>query len=345
MFNVVRLDLPLDASEFDTLPERDQNIRLDVCPRSGDDALTWRALGAAHVYHASSAKDELPAQWHVNRALIERTPNLVAVSMYGAGFDTIDVDACSKAGICVMNQSGGNAAAVAEHTFGFMLGLGKRIAESDRRMRRGEQFDRGDLMGIDLAGLTLGLVGIGNVGRRVASLAHAFGMSVIATDPYVSEDEIRARGAEPVSLPALLARADVVSIHCPLDASTRGMIGAREFGAMKRGALFITTARGHIHDEEALHASLVTGHLRGAGLDVWSVEPPPASHPLMKLDNVIVTHHTAGVTHGARREMARRAAAQILDLAHGKRPVRMVNPAAWPAFKSRYERIVDRPLE
>ena len=339
---VVRLDLPLDAVSFDTLVRSDPSVDLEVAPVTGDGNPAWQALSRAHVYHISSARDDLPLQWFAADALLTRCPELLTVSTYGAGYDTVDVEACTRAGVAVMNQAGSNAGAVAEHTLGLMLGLSKRIAESDRRLRRGERFTRVDAMGFDLSGRTLGVVGIGHAGGRVLQLAKAFGMTVLATDPFVDPREIARRGAEPVSLPELLRRADVVSLHCPLDAGTRGMIGAHEFATMKKGTLFITTARGHIHDEAALEQALRSGHLGGAGLDVWSVEPPPADHPLLTLDNVLASHHTAGVTVDSRRQMATMAATQILQVAQGGRPPRLVNPEVWPAYASRFESVTGR---
>lgn len=286
----------------------------------------------------------MPRHWFVTTPLLDRCPNLLAVSSYGAGFDTVDVEACTKAGVCVMNQAGSNASAVAEHTMGLILGLSKRIGESDRRLRRGDRFARQDAMGIDLNDRTLGLVGIGHAGRRVAHLGRAFGMRVLASDPFVEPEEIKRRGAEPVSLQELLQRADVVSLHCPLDEGTMGLIGASSFAAMKPGALFVSTARGGVHDEDALFQALVRGHLRGAGLDVWAVEPPAADHPLLRLDNVLATFHTAGVTHDSRRQMASMAASQILEVARGARPARLVNPKVWPAYVQRFEQLLGREV-
>ena len=332
---VVRLDLPLDAATFDGLITAAPELAFSVHRARGEDEATWQALATAQVYHASSARDDLPTPWFVNSALLQRCPQLLAVSTYGAGYDTVDVAACTAAGVAVMNQSGSNAGAVAEHTLGLMLGLSKRIGECDRRLRRGERFTRGDLMGTDLAGRTLGIVGIGHAGRRVAALAQAFGMTVLACDPFVDAAEIQRRGAEPVSMAQLLQRADVVSLHCPLDASTAGLFGSAAFAAMKPGTFFITTARGGVHDEAALHAALVSGHLGGAGLDVWDVEPPPADHPLLALDNVLATTHTAGVTREARVAMASMAAQQIIGLVRGEVPPRLVNPAVWPKVAAR----------
>ncbi len=334
---VLRLDLPLDADTFDGLIGQDAGLQLAVRRATGDDTSTWQAFATADIYHVSSARDDLPAPWFANAALLQRSPHLLAVSTYGAGYDTVDVAACTAAGVAVMNQAGSNAAAVAEHTLGLMLALGKRITEIDRRLRRGERFTRSDAMGTDLAGRTLGIVGIGHAGTRVARLAAAFGMQVLATDPFVADSDIRQRGAEPVSLTELLQRADIVSLHCPLDASTQGLFGTPAFAAMKRGAFFISTARGGIHDEAALHAALTSGHLAGAGLDVWAVEPPPHQHPLLALDSVVATAHTAGVTRGARAAMATLAASQISALARGEPPSRLVNPEVWPRVAARLQ--------
>jgi len=168
--------------------------------------------------------------------------------------------------------------------------------------------------------------------------ARAFGMTVLATDPYLDAKEIVRRCAEPVALPVLLRRSDAASLHCPLDVSTRGIMGAAQFAVMERGALFITTSQGGIRGEAALEQALRSGHLGGAGLDVWSVEPPPVDHPLLTLDNVLATHHTAGVTVDSRRQMATMGASQILEIANGARPPRLVNPEVWPACASRFER-------
>jgi D-3-phosphoglycerate dehydrogenase len=338
---VLRLDLPLDPA-FDNALRAAPDVRLCVLPPRGADDAVATALETAVAYHVSSAKDELPQRWHVRDALLEHAPRLLFVSSYGAGYDTVDVAACTKAGVCVMNQAGSNANAVAEHAIGLVLGLSKRIAECDRKLRAGEPFSRHAMIGFDLDGHTLGLVGIGHAGSRMAALGRAFGMSVLACDPFVAQDEIARRGAESVDLATLLARADVVSLHCPLDDGTRGLFDARAFAAMKPGALFISTARGGIHDEAALADALRRRHLGGAGLDVWTVEPPPAAHPLLALDTVIATHHIAGVTHQARRRMATMASGQILDALRGERPPRLVNPEAWPACAARLAALIKR---
>jgi D-3-phosphoglycerate dehydrogenase len=336
---VVRSDLWIDAA-FDQRLAQEPGVSLAVFPVRGPAAAARDLLSAAHVYHASAAKDELPREWFVSGELIARCPQLVCVSSSGAGYDTIDVPACTAAGIAVVNQAGGNAASVAEHTLAMLLAVSRRMIECDRRMRRETGFSREDVMGHEIRGKTLGLVGVGHVGSRVAALGKAFGMEVIATDPLLSPEEIARRGAQAVSFDELLARADVVSLHCPRDAGTLKMIDAKAFARMKKGAIFITTARGGVHDEPALVEALRSGHLAGAGVDVWDREPPPLDHPLLAMDNVFASFHIAGVTHEARRNVAAIAAEQIAGVLAGGRPPRLVNPEVWPAFEQRRARIL-----
>jgi len=335
---VLRLDLPLDAG-FDARLKEDPLFDLSVLPvHAGIDAAA-DLLASAHAYHVSSARNELPAPWWVGGDLLARAPQLLCVSTYGAGYDTVDLEACTRAGVCVFNQAGSNAGAVAEHVFGLVLALRRHIRNCDQAMRREPPVRRHAFTGRDLEGDTLGLVGIGHIGTRVAALGRAFGMRVIASDPGLSEADIAARGAEPVDLSSLLAAAGVVSVHCPLQADTAGMFGHAQFAAMRPGALFISTARGGIHDETALHAALASGYLGGAGLDVWSVEPPRPDHPLLDLPNVVATCHIAGVTTGARAAMAGMAARQLGDFARGRRPHNLLNPQAWPACAERLARL------
>ena len=336
---VVRSDLWIDPA-FDQQFRGRRGVAVREFAVRGPEQAAWDLLSQAHVYHVSAAKDELPRQWFVNAGLLQRCPRLVCVSSTGAGYDTVDVAACTRAGVAVVNQAGGNAASVAEHTFGLLLGVSRRMLECDRRLRREQGFSREDVMGHEIRGKAIGLVGIGHVGTRVAALASAFGMEVLAFDPLLDAAEIARRGATPVGFDELLARADVVSLHCPRDASTMKMIDGRAFARMKDGAIFITTARGGIHDEAALVAALRSGRLAGAGVDVWDQEPPPLDHPLLAMDNVFATFHTAGVTHEARRNMASISAEQILGLLAGERPPRLINPEVWPAFTARFEAIV-----
>ena len=322
---------------FDELIGQASDIDMTVCDFAGSDEQNWAAMAGANAYHICAARDEVPAQWQVAEPLLERAPNLLCVSSSGAGYDTIDVAACNKHGVLVVNQTGCNADSVAEHAIGLLLSVKHRISESDRVMRAAAYTTREDLMGREIRGLTIGLVGVGNIGRRVALLARAFGMRVLGHDPYLSPDELQARGVEPTSLQGLIAESDVISIHCPRTPETLNLFDAAQFAAMKPGAVFISTARGGIHDEQALTEALQRGHLSGAGLDVWTVEPPAADSALVAMPNVVSTYHTAGVTHEARRNAARMAAEQLIVVLAGHRPDRLVNPDQWPVFQQRYK--------
>jgi D-3-phosphoglycerate dehydrogenase len=341
--NVVRFDLWLDKA-FDARLAGESAVHLQICAADGADDKAWAALAKAHVYQISAAKDELPKRWVAGAELLERCPSLLCVSSSGAGYDTVDVPACTRAGVAVVNQAGGNAASVAEHALGLLLAVSRRIVESDRRLRSEQGFPREDVMGHEIGGKVIGLVGLGHTGKRVAALAHAFGMKVLATDPYLERKEIIRLGAKPVSLDELLAESDVVSLHCPRNPETMRMIDANAFARMKRGSIFITTARGGIHDESALLQALQSGQIAGAGLDVWDTEPPPLDHPLLKLRQVVATFHTAGVTHEARRNVAAMAAEQIVGLLNGEKPPRLVNPEVWPAYVERFQKVMGKAV-
>jgi D-3-phosphoglycerate dehydrogenase len=313
-------------------------IRLDKLENETPDGDAQPIIAAAHAYQIGSARDELRPRFHARRELLARMPNLLVVSTSGAGYDTVDVKDCTDAGVLVVNQTGGNAEAVAAHVVAMMLTLSKQIIQTDHALRRGTMRDRAAFIGHDVQGRTIGVVGLGNVGRRVAELCRGlFGMQVIGFDPYLDADTIAARGAAKVTLDELLQRADFVSVNCPLDDGTRGMIGAREFALMQPHAYFITTARGFIHDERALAEALRGKQIAGAGIDVWDKEPPPPDHPLLQFDNVIASPHTAGVTREARANMGRIAAEQLIMTLDGKRPPRIVNPQVWPAYARRFE--------
>ena len=336
---VCRFNVWIDPA-FDERLRAEPDIDLQVGDLQGPEDSLRALLAQAHVFHVSPARNELPLHWHVSDALLAECPNLLAISSGGAGFDTVDAAACTRAGVAVVNQVGGNARAVAELAIGLMLAVSRKICVSNRLLRTARGFTRESLMGHEIGGATLGLIGIGHTGRAVAKLARGFDMRVLAHDPLLPDAEIRSRGAEPVDRARLLAESDIVSLHCPLDDTTRGSFDARAFAAMKPGTLFITTARGGIHDEAALAAALTAGHLAGAGLDVWTPEPPPLDSVLLQLDTVVATYHTAGVTHEARRTVAAWGAEQIIGLLRGETPPRLVNPEVWPAVLERRARLL-----
>src|ERR1700733_13399237 len=188
------------------------DVRLDRLENESPDQVSAPILAAAHAYQIGAARDELAKHFHVDQDLLRRAPNLLIVSSNGAGFDPVDVEACTAAGVLVVNQSGGNANSVAEHALGMLLTLSKRILEADRALRRDPNVNRNALMGTEAQDKTIGIVGLGNVGRRIAELCKGLlHMKVVAYDPYLSASEMAARGGEKVELDELLRRSDYVS--------------------------------------------------------------------------------------------------------------------------------------
>jgi len=320
---VVRTNLWIDPV-FDQLLTGNDKVELRIIDVNASEQEWYEALKHAHFYHVSAAKDELPTGLFVTEALLAHCPRLKGVSSSGAGYDTIDVAACNLRNITVVNQAGGNANSVAEMALGLLLAVSRKIVESDRTLVAQQASSREALMGHEVAGKTLGLVGIGHIGSRFAQMATGLGINVLAYDPHLTPQDIALRQAQPVSFEALLAQSDIVSLHCPLNNDTRDMFNAKAFSAMKRGAIFISTARGGIHNEKDLHAALHSGHLGGAGLDVWRQEPPEADNPLLGHPRVVATFHTAGVSHEGRHNVARMAAGQLLLMVDGKTPPHIV---------------------
>ncbi|HWX50024.1 MAG TPA: NAD(P)-dependent oxidoreductase [Roseomonas sp.] len=333
-FRVGYLERPMHQAFLDTVA-RHPALEVLRIPLDQPEAAIGAALAGCHGYYARASRDELPRPWHVTPGLLRRMPSLLVVASYGAGYDTIDVEACTEAGVAVVNQAGGNAEGVAEHALGMILTLLKRVPEAQAALRAGTVGRRDLLMGRELAGRTVGLIGLGHVGTRMAQLLGAFGCRVLATDPLLDAATCAARGACKMELAALLAESDVVSVHCPLNGTTRGMLGAAAFAAMRPGAVFVSTARGGIHDEAALLAALEAGHLAGAGLDVWEREPPSPEHPLLAHPAVLATPHTAGVTGESRERVGRMAAEAFAAAAAGQLPPRLVNPAVAARFAAR----------
>ena len=313
-------------------------VRLE---RASPEAENWAAMSQAHFYQIAP-RTELREPWFGDAPLLERCPHLLAISSTGAGFDMVDVQACTAKGVIVCHQAGSNKEAVAEHALGFMIALSKRIALSNRAMKKGADLDRFAFTGNDLQGKTLGIVGIGHAGSRTTELCKlALDMEVLAYDPYLAADEIARRGAAKIDeLQELLRRSDFVSVHCPRTSETINMFGRGEFASMKPTAYFINTARGGIHNEAELVEALAKRQIAGAAVDVFLQEPPPPDHPLLALDNVIATAHTAGITEESLRAMASYAARQWIAIFEGRTPPRLVNPEAWPLYCERFERLL-----
>ena len=303
-----------------------------------------QALSSCHGYYVMAARDELPLPLHVHAELLGKLPNLLMAASYGAGYDPCDPAACTDAGVLLVNQAGGNAEGVAEHAVGMMLACLKRMPEAQAAMIAGTARNRATLLGRELRGRVVGLLGCGHVGTRVTEIVRAaFGCRVIVCDPYLDAATIAERGAQKVDFATLLAEADVVSVHCPLTPQSRGMLDAAAFAAMKQGVVFVTTARGSIHDEDALLAALNAGQVASAGLDVWEVEPPPTDHPLLHHRAVMASQHTAGVTEESRANITKIAALAFSELAAGRMPPRIVNPEVKSRFVERYTTAFGKP--
>lgn len=315
-------------------------VKLDL---TAPDERNWAALESAHGYQVATRTDVASvsggAQWLAGRELVGRCAQLLAVCSAGAGYDVIDVGACTRAGVAVCNNSGPGAEAVAEHALGFMLDLAKKITVADRALRTGPLGDRLALRGSQLLGKTLGVIGLGAIGGRLVELCAPFGMEVLVFDPYLGEVSAHARGVQIVTLGELLQRADFVQVTCPLTSETQGLIGKAQFAMMKPSAFFITTARGPVHDESALLQALAGGGIAGAGLDVFHEEPPRQDNPLLHLDNVVATPHTAGITVEAVRDIAVATATQWQTIFSGGMPSRLLNPDVWPRYCDRFHHI------
>jgi D-3-phosphoglycerate dehydrogenase len=248
----------------------------------------------------------------ITAELVQDPGKLRAVVRAGVGVDNIDVAAATRRGIVVMNTPGGNTTSTAEHTITLLMSLARHIPTADASLRHGK-WERGKLVGTQLAGKTLGVVGLGRIGREVARRAAGLDMKVIGYDPFLAPDRANQLGIESVSdLDQLLPRVDFLTVHTPLTAETRDLIGAAQIAKMKRGARVINCARGGIINEEALAEALKTGQLAGAALDVF-VQEPPGEHPLLKLPNVVATPHLGASTVEAQESVAREAAQLMID--------------------------------
>ena len=282
-------------------------------------------LGAADVLVVQGAP--------VTDAVLDAAPRLRLVCCARGGPVNIDVAAATERGIPVVTTPGKNADAVAELTIAFMVMLARRLPEIARYVEGGGEFAHDNYEGAhwfghDLAGHTLGLVGFGQIGRRVALRALAFGMRVLVADPFVDPRVIREAGAEPVDLPALLASADFISLHARAMAANRGLIGAAQIGLLKPGAYFINTARDNLVDEGALAEGLANGRLAGVALDVVSPSPASGRHPLLAFPNVIITTHIGGATYETSHHGAEMAVAEIERFLAGEPLVNVADRAA-----------------
>ena len=265
----------------------------------------------------------------ISARVMAASDRLRAIVKYGVGVDNIDVEAASAKGVMVVNCPEYGSDTVADHAFALLMCLARRLIAIDRATRAaGWVWPAPEVCGVDLAGKTLGLVGLGRIGRAMARRAAGFGMRLIASDPSVAPGVAAEHGVELVGLDALLSAADFVSIHCILTAETRGLIGEAELRAMKPEAYLVDVSRGAIIDQAALVRALKEGWIAGAGMDVFPVEPLPDDDPLFGLDNIILTSHLAWYTVEADERLAAECMARLGELLAGETPANLVNAEA-----------------
>jgi len=307
MFRIVIPDdcppVMFPSQAYRTLVERNPVEYYDTLPGS-EQAIVDRIAGAEIVINIRSSS-------MFTENLFQQCPRMRLLSLWGTGIDNVDLPAAARHGVTVTNTPGVSAPSIAEHSLALMLAVARQLPRIDAATRRGD-WPRGSV--IQLHGKTLGVIGLGAIGRRFAALGAAIGMRVIAWTLHPNP----ALGFDLVDKDELFRTSDVVSIHLRLAPETRGFIGSRELGMMKPAAILINTARGAIVDEAALVEALSTRRLGGAGLDVYETEPLPLGHPLTKLDNVVLTPHSGGVTPEALEAGLQLAVENVWNFLEGK---------------------------
>jgi D-3-phosphoglycerate dehydrogenase len=256
------------------------------------------------------------SQVQVDAGLIAAGTRLVVIGRAGVGVDNVDLDAATRAGITVVNAPTGNTIAAAEHTLALLYGLARKTAPADASVRRGE-WKRSQFTGLELRGRTLGIIGLGKIGQAIAVRARAMDMRVLGVDPFVTAEQAANHGVELVELDELFRSADVVTVHVPLTRATRGLIGKTALAKMKPGSIVLNVARGGVVDEAAVAEALHSGHLAGAGVDVFDQEPPVGS-PLLEAPNTLLTPHLGASTAEAQILVSEEVAAQVLDVLDGR---------------------------
>ena len=320
----------IGISEFDGVPHVEATRLAEHRPEIGADQL-------------AGVQGVIVLTPQVTRESLGSADDLLAVGRFGVGFDSVDVPACTTADVLAFITPGAVDRPVAEAVVCWMLALSHRVLVKDRLVRTGDWDGRASCFGWELRGRTLGIVGLGRIGRALVKLLQGFGMNPpLAFDPQLSPADAEAAGVSLVPLDELLARSDFVSVHCPLTEQTRGLIGAKELARMKPDAVLINTARGGIVDEDALYEALKAGRIAGAGIDCFADEPVTRPHRLGELDNVLLAPHSIAWTRELFRDIGRSATRAMLDLAEGRRPEGVLNPEVFerPSFREKWGRFV-----
>ncbi len=268
----------------------------------------------------------------VNEGLLDMAPRVKAIAKMGAGLDTVDIAAATRHNAIVFHTPGANNQAVADHTFALILNVARKIIYCDRSLRE-NRWEHTKIMGLEIWQKTLGLIGLGAIGRCVALRAKGFQMKVVAYDPFWPTEFADEQGIEQLEIAELLKASDIISIHVPLIPQTKGMIHEKTLGLMKPSAILINAARGGIVNEADLYQALKNKVIAGAGLDVFENEPPTGS-ALLELDNVVLTPHTAAFTFEGMNNMSEGIVLQLIEYYQGNKPVYTVNPEAWDAQKA-----------
>lgn len=300
----------LDAAAIDLAQRR--GARLVFAPAYADESMLIGLL------RDSGATAIISRMGRIDLGMIAAAPGLRVIAKHGAGVDNIDIAAAAAHGVPVLSAPGGNAVSVAEHTLAMLLAVTKRLLPLDTGMRAG-RWEKPGFIGREIAGLRMGLVGLGAIARDVARMAQVFGLQLAAFDPH-AEDAVFAQAgvARFTDLDAMVAQSDILSLHCPLTQDTRHLLNAARLARLPAGAVVLNTARGGLIDEPALLQAVQSGHLAGAGLDSFAIEPPPADHPFLTEPRILLSPHVAGVTAQAGARVARAAVEGALAVLEGK---------------------------
>jgi D-3-phosphoglycerate dehydrogenase len=310
------------------IPDELQHLFTDACLIGA-----WQILGSDPMRGIEEADGVIASsRIRYDAVVLERATRLRVIARTGTGVDNVDVDEATRRGIAVCNVPDGPTVSTAEHAVALLLAVAKRLKACDRRLLAGtwDVFNEHDA--VELEGTTLGIIGLGKIGRRVARVGSALGMHVLVWDPLLTPQVVAATGARSAeSLDELMTTSSVVSIHAPLNAETRLLIDRRRIALMPQGAIVINTARGALLDEDAILDALDEGRLSGAGLDVFLHEPLPADSPLLGRDDVVVTPHVAAATVASRARLWSGAITDAIRCLRGELPFHIVNPAVLKA--------------
>ncbi len=311
-----------------TLPEKYNSMLTDdmVVIGTASDAPDnpWTAITQAHAIIAGG-------RLTYDQTAISQAAQLRVIARTGIGVDNIDLAAATERGIAVCNAPDAPTISTAEHTIALIFAVARQLAWCRHTLHNNTGLDFfNTYQGLELYQQTLGLVGLGRIGGHVAKIAQGLGMTVLGYDPYISAEQAQSLGIiQADTLVELLQTADVVSLHVPLEPDTQHLMNKKRLALMKPGAILINAARGGLVDEPALVNALESGHLRGAGLDVFTTEPPPADHPLLNRLNVIATPHIAAATSAGKDRLWQAAIEQAIQVLHGQRPAHLINPQVW----------------